>query len=65
MKKTIGELIDELSIVNCKIYHLVEKQRQNKHTAEDWTKSENLNIYRSKLKNAINKEFNQRQEIKI
>jgi len=60
MKKTLSELIDELSIVNCKIYHLMEKE-----DADSFKKLKLLNQYRSTLKNAINEYFKERQEIKI
>lgn len=65
MKKNLGELIDELSIVNCKIFALVDKIRMNQHTKEEAKKTEELNLYRSKLKNAINEYFNERQETKV
>lgn len=65
MKKTIGELIDELSIVNIKIFHLVEMVSNNVHTRDDAKKLQDLNSYRSRLKNAINEEFKQEQEIKV
>lgn len=65
MKKTIGELIDELSILNIKIFFLIDKIRANEHTKEDAKKTEELNMQRSKLKNAINERFGERQEIKI
>ncbi len=64
MKKTLAELIDELSIVNIKSYMLVDKVRARTATVEDQIKIDDLNIYRSKLKNAINEYFNERQEIK-
>lgn len=58
MKKTLAELIDELSIVNIKIFMLVEKDG-------DVVKLKSLNKYRSDLKNAINELQGDRQEIKI
>lgn len=64
MEKTLGELIDELSIVNIKSYMLVDKVRARTATVEDQIKIDDLNIYRSQLKNAINKHFKERQEIK-
>ena len=64
MKKTLSELIDELSIVNCKSYALVDKVRAKTATVEDQIKIDDLNVYRSKLKNAINEYFNERQEVK-
>lgn len=63
--KTIAELIDELGITNQKIFALVDKIRKNEHTKEDAKKTEELNMYRSKLKNAINSYFDEREEIKV
>lgn len=65
MKKSLSELIDALSITNIKIYHLVDKVQQDKHTREDAKKVQDLNSYRSKLMNAISEEHGDRQEIKI
>lgn len=64
MKKTIGELIDELTITNIKIYHLINRVLDNEHSREDAMKIQKLNRYRSELKNELNKEFKQREEIK-
>ena len=63
--KTIGELIDELSIVNNKIFYLVDKVQKNKHTRTDAKRIQDLNKLRGKLVNAINKYFRQRQGIKV
>ena len=63
--KTIGELIDDLSIVNNKIFYLVDKVQKNKHTRTDAKKIQDLNKLRGKLVNAINKYFRQRQGIKV
>jgi len=65
MKKTIGELIDSLGIVNNKIFYLVDKVQRDKHTREDAKKIQDLNKLRSNLINAINKYFNEREEIKV
>lgn len=65
MKKTIGSLIDELSVTNIKIYHLVERIQSNNFEKEDAKKLQDLNSYRSQLTNAINEWANERQEIKI
>lgn len=59
MKKLLSELIDELGIINCKIYHLMERDDD-----ESFKKLKALNKYRSELKNAINSYFNEREEIK-
>lgn len=58
MKKTIIELIDELSIVNVKIALLIEKEG-------DDAKISLLNRYRSELKQAMAEYFNERKEIKV
>ena len=58
MRKTIAELIDELSITNCKIFYLMEN-------GNDLEKVKKLNSYRSELKNAINEYFGDRIEIKV
>lgn len=65
MQKTLGSVIDDLSITNCKIFYLIEKVNQNTHTREDAKKIQTLNRYRSELVNAINEEFKQRKEIKV
>ena len=49
MKKTIGELIDELTVTNIKIFMLMEN-------SNDLEKVKTLNRYRSDLRNAINEE---------
>lgn len=58
MKKSLAELIDELCITNIKIFILMEDD------TFDQKKLKSLNRYRSDLKNAINEEFKQRQEVK-
>jgi len=58
MKKSLAELIDELSITNCKIFALMDR-------GDDLEKIKKLNSYRSELKNAINESFGDRQEIKV
>lgn len=65
MKKSIATIIDELSVTNIKIFHLVEKIEKNKHTREDAKKAHDLNKYRSKLCNALNREFKERENIRI
>ena len=65
MQKTIGILIDELSVTNIKIFMLVDKVQKNEHTVEDAKKIQDLNSYRVQLSNAINEEFNQVQQIKL
>ena len=65
MKKSMATLIDELTVTNIKIYHLVDKILKNEHTLEDAKKSQSLNKYRSELCNALNREFKQREDIKV
>jgi hypothetical protein len=65
MKKSIADLVDELSIVNGKLYHLVEKIQSKNFDKSDAIKLQDLNSYRSQLKNAINEYFQERQEIKV
>ena len=65
MEKTISDLIDSLATTNIKIFMLIDKIQRNEHTKEDSYKCQQLNRYRSELMNAINKEFNQREEIKL
>jgi hypothetical protein len=65
MNKTIGELIDELGIINIKIFYLVDKVQKDEHTREDAKKIQDLNKARGELINAINKHFKQRKRIKV
>lgn len=65
MKKTIGALIDELTITNYKIFFLIDKVQRNKHTKKEAKKIQDLNSYRSKLVNAINKYFDEEIDIKV
>ena len=58
MKKKLSELIDELSITNCKIFHLME-------VGNDLQKVKKLNAHRSRLKGAIDQYFNEEEEIKV
>ena len=65
MKKSMATLIDELTITNIKIFHLVDKIQKNKHSREDAKKAQDLNRYRSELCNAINYEFKHKKNIKV
>lgn len=58
MHKSIGELVDELGVINIKIFMEMEKENG------DLDKVKKLNRYRSDLKNAINSYFNERTEVK-
>lgn len=64
MKKTLAEIIDELITVDIKSYMLVDKIRNRTATLEDAFKIDDLNLQRSKLKNAISEFAKERQEIK-
>lgn len=65
MKKSLGTLIDELSVTNIKIFILVDKVQKNEHTREDAKKLQDLNTYRSKLMNAINEFSGEEGIIKV
>ena len=65
MKKTLSALLDELTVTNIKIYHLVDKIANDEHTREDAKRAQDLNRYRSELCNALNREFKERENIKI
>lgn len=56
MKKTLAQLIDELSVTNIKIFMLVDKVQKNEHTKEDAKKIQDLNMFRAELMNAINED---------
>ena len=65
MKKKLSLLIDELSITNIKIFMLIEKVYQDKHTREDARKVQDLNKYRSELCNAIDEIVGDKPYIKV
>ena len=65
MKKSIATLIDELSVTNCKIFYLIDKVQKNEHTKKDAKRLQDLNLFRSKLMNAINKYFEEEQQVKV
>ncbi len=65
MKKTIGELIDELSVVNIKIFMMVEQVEKHENTVEDAWKMNALVKRRSELRSAINEYFGEDKEIKV
>lgn len=65
MKKTLSELIDELTIVNIKIFNLVDKVKSSEGTIQDAQKLQLLNDYRSQLKNAISDWSKERVEVKV
>lgn len=53
MKKSIGQLIDEISVTNIKIFMLVETTENKKNSVEDAWKLQNLVKYRAQLRKAI------------
>lgn len=65
MKKTLSELIDELTIVNIKIFNLVDLLESGAGDVEDARKLQSLNKYRNRLKNAISEWANERVEVKV
>ena len=65
MKKTLAQIIDELSVTNIKIFMLVDKVQKCQHNIEDAKNLQSLNSYRSELMNAINEEFHERSIIKV
>lgn len=65
MKKTLGEIVDELSVTNIKIFFLIEKVNNDEHSKEDAKKIQDLNKYRSKLVNEINSFSKERHGIKV
>lgn len=65
MKKTIGELIDEIGIVNQKIWALVERVENHTNTVEEAWKMNNLVKKRSQLRSAINEYFGEEKEYKV
>lgn len=65
VKKSIGTLIDELSVTNIKIFMLVDKVQKNKHTKADAKKIQDLNSYRTELANNINRQFKEKETVKV
>lgn len=65
MEYSIGELIDKLSIVNIKIFHLVDiiqEDQDNDKVASSARNAQSLNKERSKMINQINKILGDLQE---
>jgi len=65
MKKSLAELVDELSIINIKIFNLVDRVQKNDFSKQDAKNIQDLNRYRSELKNSINEIFDNYQEVKL
>lgn len=65
VKKSLGTLIDELSVTNIKIFMLVGKVQKNKHTKKDAKKLQDLNSYRVEIANHINRKFKQMEVVKV
>lgn len=65
MKKSLAELIDELITTSNKIYHLIDKVYEDKHSREDAKLIQDLNKKRSKLMSAINEFSDEDKFIKL
>lgn len=65
MTKTLGELVDEISIVNIKIFMMVEALERHENTVEDAWKMNALVKRRSELRNAINEKVGDKLDIKF
>ena len=65
MEKTLGELVDEISIVNIKIFMMVEQLERHENTIEDAWKMNALVKRRSELRNAINQKIGDKVDIKV
>ena len=65
IKKTVGELVDTLSVLNIKIFFLIEKLQGGTGTVEEAQKVQLLNKQRSEYMNAISEEFGQKPTIKV
>lgn len=69
MDFSIAEIIDQLIIVNLKIYRLVEvveRESDDEVVADAARKLQRLNRQRSQLKNELNKQLGDRtEEIKV
>jgi hypothetical protein len=65
IKKSLGALIDELSVTNIKIFMLVDKVQKNKHNKKDAKKLQDLNSYRVELANSLNREFKEQEVVKV
>lgn len=69
MSISIAEIVDELTIVNLKIFHLVEvveSEEDDKTVAHAARKIQRLNRQRSRLKNELNRRLgNDDQEVKV
>lgn len=65
MKKTLGEIVDELCITNQKIWALVERVEAHINTIDDAWKMNDLVKRRSQLRSSINEYFGEGKEIKV
>ena len=65
MKKSIGQLIDELCVTNMKVWALVERVEAHTNTVEEGWKMNKLVAYRTKLMNAINEHFGDEAVTKV
>ena len=58
--KTVGQLIDELIIVNLRIWHLVDRAMAGTATAEETQATQLFNHQRSELVRAIDRRLGER-----
>lgn len=63
VKKSIAQLIDELSVTNIKVFMMVERVEAKQDKPGDSQKMNKLVKYRSQLMNAINEELQGEGEI--
>jgi hypothetical protein len=58
--KTIGQLIDELTITNLKVWHLIDKVMDGTATREEAQAVQTFNLQRSELVRAIDRRLGER-----
>ena len=58
--KTLGQLIDELIVVNLKIWHLIDRVMDGSGTLEDAQAVQGFNSQRSELVRTIDKRLGER-----
>ena len=58
--KTVGQLIDELSILNIRIWHLIDKVTDGSATLEEAQAVQRHNSTRNRLVRAIDRRMGQR-----
>jgi hypothetical protein len=65
MERTLGDLVDALSVVNIKIFMMVDSLERHENSVEDAWKMNNLVKQRSQLRSAINEKVGEEKEIKV